>query len=107
MRVNNKSGGLIYPLTLASVFVPIAPRRRGCGLARVDFAGFANNSREALSPSPVCLFREELMSRKFGILSTAAIAALSIAMMSAPTFAAETIIGLITKTNTNPFFVKM
>ncbi len=47
------------------------------------------------------------MSRKFGILSTAAIAALSIAMMSAPTFAAETIIGLITKTNTNPLFVKM
>jgi fructose transport system substrate-binding protein len=40
-------------------------------------------------------------------LSTAAIAALSIAMTSAPTFAAETLVGLITKTNTNPFFVKM
>ena len=47
------------------------------------------------------------MSKKFAILSTAAIAALSIAMMSAPSFAAETIIGLVTKTNTNPFFVKM
>jgi fructose transport system substrate-binding protein len=47
------------------------------------------------------------MSKKFGILSTAAIAALSIAMTSAPTFAAETLVGLITKTNTNPFFVKM
>ncbi len=30
--VNNKSGGLIYPLTLASVFVPIAPRQRGPAL---------------------------------------------------------------------------
>ena len=47
------------------------------------------------------------MSKKFAILSTAAIAALSIGMMSAPCFAAETIIGLVTKTNTNPFFVKM
>ncbi len=47
------------------------------------------------------------MSRKLGILSTAAIAALSIGMMSAPSSAAETIIGLVTKTNTNPFFVKM
>ena len=47
------------------------------------------------------------MSKKLGILSTVAIAALSIAAMSAPAFAADTIIGLITKTNTNPFFVKM
>jgi fructose transport system substrate-binding protein len=46
------------------------------------------------------------MSRKIGILSTAAIAALSIAMTSAPAHAAD-IVGLITKTNTNPFFVKM
>jgi fructose transport system substrate-binding protein len=47
------------------------------------------------------------MSKKLGILSTAAVAALSIAFMSAPAAAADTIIGLITKTNTNPFFVKM
>ncbi len=47
------------------------------------------------------------MSRKLRILSTAAAAALSIAMTSAPVLAADTIIGLITKTNTNPFFVKM
>jgi len=47
------------------------------------------------------------MSRKLGILSTAAVAALSIGLMSAPASAAETLIGLITKTNTNPFFVKM
>jgi len=46
------------------------------------------------------------MSRKFGILSTAAIAALSIGMLSAPAFAGD-VVGLITKTNTNPFFVKM
>ena len=47
------------------------------------------------------------MSKKLGIFSTVAIAALSVALTSAPSFAAETIIGLITKTNTNPFFVKM
>ena len=46
------------------------------------------------------------MSRKLGILSTAAVAALSIALMSAPSYAAD-IVGLVTKTNTNPFFVKM
>jgi fructose transport system substrate-binding protein len=47
------------------------------------------------------------VSKKLAILSTAAAAALSIALMSAPAAAADTIIGLITKTNTNPFFVKM
>src|SRR5271167_4219586 len=47
------------------------------------------------------------MSNKLAMLSAAAIATLSIGMMSAPSFAAETIIGLVTKTNTNPFFVKM
>src|SRR5271168_1772872 len=47
------------------------------------------------------------MSNKLAMLSAAAIAALSIGMMNAPSFAAETIIGLVTKTNTNPFFVKM
>jgi fructose transport system substrate-binding protein len=47
------------------------------------------------------------VSKKLTILSTAAAAALSVALMSAPAVAADTIIGLITKTNTNPFFVKM
>jgi fructose transport system substrate-binding protein len=47
------------------------------------------------------------VSRKLAILSTAAAAALSVALMGAPAFAADTIVGLITKTNTNPFFVKM
>ena len=47
------------------------------------------------------------MSSKLGILSTAAVVALAVGMMSAPSSAAETIIGLVTKTNTNPFFVKM
>jgi fructose transport system substrate-binding protein len=46
------------------------------------------------------------MSRKSAIFSTVAIAALSIALTSAPSSAAD-IVGLITKTNTNPFFVKM
>jgi fructose transport system substrate-binding protein len=46
------------------------------------------------------------MSRKLGLFSTAAIAALALALTSAPSSAAD-IVGLITKTNTNPFFVKM
>ncbi len=46
------------------------------------------------------------MSKNWKILSTAAIAALSIAMMSAPSYAGD-VVGLVTKTNTNPFFVKM
>jgi fructose transport system substrate-binding protein len=46
------------------------------------------------------------MSRKLAIFSTVAIAALSIALTSAPSSAAD-IVGLVTKTNTNPFFVKM
>jgi fructose transport system substrate-binding protein len=46
------------------------------------------------------------VSRKLGILSTVALAAISVALMSVPSSAAD-IIGLITKTNTNPFFVKM
>ena len=47
------------------------------------------------------------MSKKLGIRSCVAVAALSLAFASAPAHAADTIIGLITKTNTNPFFVKM
>ena len=47
------------------------------------------------------------MTRKFRLSYTAALAAMSVALLSAPTMAAETLVGLITKTNTNPFFVKM
>jgi fructose transport system substrate-binding protein len=50
---------------------------------------------------------EEFMTRKLLLSSTAALAAFAVAMMSAPSFGAETLVGLITKTNTNPFFVKM
>jgi fructose transport system substrate-binding protein len=46
------------------------------------------------------------VSRKLAIFSTVAVAALSIALTSAPSSAAD-IVGLVTKTNTNPFFVKM
>ncbi|HEY3719255.1 MAG TPA: substrate-binding domain-containing protein [Roseiarcus sp.] len=46
------------------------------------------------------------MSRKSAIFTTVAIAALSLALTSAPSSAAD-IVGLVTKTNTNPFFVKM
>src|SRR6195952_6087650 len=48
------------------------------------------------------------MSRKIGFISTVAGAAIAIALSNAPSFAADNIIiGLVTKTNTNPFFVKM
>jgi fructose transport system substrate-binding protein len=47
------------------------------------------------------------VSKISGIFATAAAAALSLAISSAPSFAAGPIVGLITKTNTNPFFVKM
>ena len=46
------------------------------------------------------------MSKRFGFFATVAVAAMSVSMMSAPSHAAD-IVGLITKTNTNPFFVKM
>jgi fructose transport system substrate-binding protein len=46
------------------------------------------------------------MSRKLAIFSTVAIAALAVALTSAPSSAAD-IVGLVTKTNTTPFFVKM
>ena len=39
--------------------------------------------------------------------ATVAVAALSVGLMSAPSYADGPIVGLITKTNTNPFFVKM
>ena len=42
-----------------------------------------------------------------GIFTTAAAAALALALSSAPSYADGPIVGLITKTNTNPFFVKM
>src|ERR1700750_2502350 len=46
------------------------------------------------------------MSRKFGILTTVACAAVAVALPSTPSMPAD-IVGLVTKTNTNPFFVKM
>jgi fructose transport system substrate-binding protein len=46
------------------------------------------------------------MSKKFGALSTVAAAALALALSSVPSMAGD-IVGLVTKTNTNPFFVKM
>ncbi len=47
------------------------------------------------------------MSKISGIFSTAAVAAIAIALTGAPAYADGPIVGLITKTNTNPFFVKM
>jgi fructose transport system substrate-binding protein len=45
------------------------------------------------------------MSRTIALLTSAAVAALAIAVAT-PSYAAD-IVGLVTKTNTNPFFVKM
>jgi len=42
-----------------------------------------------------------------GILTSVAAAAVALALTSAPSYADGPIVGLITKTNTNPFFVKM
>ena len=47
------------------------------------------------------------MSKISGIFATAAAAALTLALTSAPSYADGPIVGLITKTSTNPFFVKM
>src|SRR5271170_6722848 len=46
------------------------------------------------------------MSPRFAIASTAA-AALALALANAPSYADEPIVGLVTKTNTNPFYIEM
>jgi len=47
------------------------------------------------------------MLKKVGLFTTAAAFALSMGMLAAPAHAAGEVVGLVTKTNTNPFFVKM
>ncbi len=47
------------------------------------------------------------MTHKFRFLSATAAAVLSLAVLGAGAASAETLVGLITKNNTNPFFVKM
>ena len=47
------------------------------------------------------------MSKFSGFFTSVAAAALAVALSSAPSYADGPIVGLITKTNTNPFFVKM
>jgi len=47
------------------------------------------------------------VSKISGILTSVAAAAVALALSSAPSYADGPIVGLITKTNTNPFFVKM
>jgi fructose transport system substrate-binding protein len=47
------------------------------------------------------------VSKISGIFATVAAAAATLALTSAPSFADGPIVGLVTKTNTNPFFVKM
>jgi fructose transport system substrate-binding protein len=46
------------------------------------------------------------MSKKLSLFATAAAAAMSVSMFAGSVFASD-LVGLITKTNTNPFFVKM
>ena len=47
------------------------------------------------------------MSTTKSLLKSVAVAAVALAITSAPSLAAGEIVGLVTKTNTNPFFVKM
>ena len=47
------------------------------------------------------------MSTTKSLLKSVAVAAVALAIASAPSLAAGEIVGLVTKTNTNPFFVKM
>src|SRR5271166_4058121 len=47
-----------------------------------------------------------LMTKLSGILASVASAAISLSLAAAPAYAGD-IVGLITKTNTNPYFVKM
>ena len=47
------------------------------------------------------------MSKISGFFTTVAVAALSLALMGGPSYADEPLVGLITKTSTNKFFVKM
>src|SRR5664279_3568645 len=104
-RVNNNSGQLIYPLTSVANFGPIRKRRREFGSAR-GRVGVSTNQGAKRHRRPNNRFGRNPMSRKLSMYSTAAVAALAIALSSAPSFAGD-IVGLITKTNTNPFFVKM
>jgi fructose transport system substrate-binding protein len=81
-------------------------RQRGDG-RRGRFETSPTGMRNA-RPSLATDSREEKqVNKRLGILSTVAAAALSIGLLGSPAIAADTIIGLITKTNTNPFFVKM
>jgi fructose transport system substrate-binding protein len=104
-RVNN-SGRLIY-LDLVHGFCP-----NGDATAKVranlwrdrPFRQSTRRSDAAVASKTLSSGRESV-TRKLAILSCA-VAALSLAFASAPASAAD-IVGLITKTNTNPFFVKM
>src|SRR5260370_10417032 len=55
---------------------------------------------------PSDLLGRKSMSKISGVFTSVAAAALSVALIGAPAHAAD-VVGLITKTNTNPFFVKM
>ena len=69
-------------------------------LRRLNAAGVRRGKRRR----PRCSGRNR-MSRTIALLTSAAVAALGIAVAT-PSYAGD-IVGLVTKTNTNPFFVKM
>src|ERR1700728_1799141 len=52
------------------------------------------------------LIGRKTVSKISGLFTSVAAAALSLCLVAAPVYAGE-IVGLVTKTNTNPFFVKM
>src|SRR6202012_4162522 len=56
--------------------------------------------------SPYRLIGRKPVSKLSGLFTSVAAAAVSLALVAAPVHAGE-IVGLVTKTNTNPFFVKM
>jgi fructose transport system substrate-binding protein len=101
----NNSGPLIYHLTWARDFAPIGVRRCEIGYLKSRLDGSPRRARRRRRKNEI--FGRKPVSKKLGILSTVAIAALSIAALSAPAHADGPIVGLVTKTNTNPFFVKM
>src|ERR1700761_9711771 len=56
--------------------------------------------------SPYRLIGRKPVSKLSGLFTSVAAAAVSLALVAAPAHAGD-IVGLVTKTNTNPFFVKM
>jgi fructose transport system substrate-binding protein len=89
-------------LTFARKFAQLSP----------DGALGAEETQKRLTTTPGnsvarTRWEEFAVSKISGIFATVAAAAIMLALTSAPSYADGPIVGLVTKTNTNPFFVKM